>query len=131
VNRPDDATRSPADATKVLYIDDDQLLLDLQADIAAEREAIELVTTPDTDRARALLDDREFDCVVVGGKPTVTSARRFARKVQTAHPDTPLVRYAWETSEDDADEVFDSVLEKQVEAAGTVQLLDRAKWLDD
>ena len=131
MNRPDDATRSPADAIKVLYIDDDQLLLDLQADIAAEREAIELVTTPDTDRARALLDDREFDCVVVGGKPTITSARRFAREVQTAHPDTSLVRYAWETSENDTDEVFDAVLEKQVEAVGTVQLLDRAKWLDD
>jgi len=131
VNKPDDATRSPAEAARVLYVDDDQLLLDLQADIAAEREAIELVTTTDTDRAKALLDDREFDYVVVGGKRTVTSACRFAREVRAAHPDTPLVRYDWEASGDDVDAVFDSVLEKQVEAAGTVQLLDRVRWLDD
>ena len=131
MNESFSSKQSHADATRVLYVDDDQLLLDLQADIAAEREAIELVTTTNTDRAKALLDDREFDYVVVGCKRTVSSVRRFAREVHTEYPDTSLVRYAWEVREDHAGEVFDSVLEKRVEAAGTVQLLDRVRWLDD
>ncbi|WP_336337997.1 hypothetical protein [Haloarcula brevis] len=131
MNQPDDTTQSPAGVTRVLYVDDDPLMLDLQADIAAEREAIELVTTPDTDRAMELLDDREFDYVVVGIERPGAAAHRFARAVHAAHPDTALVRYAWEPAEDDADRVFDRVLAKQVEAAGTIQLLDRVRWLDD
>ncbi|MGB9954101.1 hypothetical protein ACOZ4F_17060 [Haloarcula marismortui] len=131
MNELDDGAHSPTDTTRVLYLDDDQFLLDLQADIAAEREGIELATTPDTDRAKALLDDSEFEYVVVGGKRTITSAHGFAREVQATYPDTSLVRYAWETGEDGAGEVFDSVLEKQVEPTGTIQLLDRVRWLDD
>jgi len=123
---------STADTTTVLYVDDDQLLLDLQADIADEREAVELVTTPNTDRAMTLLDDHEFDCVVVGSMRTLSAAGRFAREIHTKYPDMMLVRYTWEPWRDDsATEVFDAVLRKQVRAAETVQLLDRVRWLDD
>jgi len=38
VNRTSVSTESTAGTTAVLYVDDDQLLLDLQADIADERE---------------------------------------------------------------------------------------------
>ncbi|MGB9932840.1 hypothetical protein [Haloarcula amylolytica] len=132
MNRTSVSAESTADTTAVLYVDDDQLLLDLQADIADEREAVELVTTPNTDRAMALLDDHEFDCVIVGSRRTVSTVSRFAREVHTKYPDTMLVRYTWEPWEDDSTtEVFDAVLKKQVRAAETVQLLDRVRWLDD
>ncbi|WP_167467346.1 hypothetical protein [Haloarcula quadrata] len=45
MNQTSASEQSTADPTTVLYVDDDQLLLDLQADIADEREAVELVTT--------------------------------------------------------------------------------------
>jgi DNA-binding NtrC family response regulator len=132
VNRTSVSAESTADPTAVLYVDDDQLLLDLQADIADEREAVELVTTPNTDRAMALLDDHEFDCVIVGSRRTVSTVSRFAREVHTKYPDTTLVRYTWEPWEDDSTtEVFDAVLKKQVRAAETVQFLDRVRLLDD
>jgi len=131
VNRTNVSEQSTADITTVLYVDDDRLLLDLQADIADEREAVELVTTPDTDRAMALLADHEFDCMVVGSRPTVTTVSRFASEVHTKYPDTTLVWYTWEPWQTDAGEVFDAVLEKQVRAAETVQLLDRVRSLDD
>ena len=131
MNRPDDGTQSPADTARVLYVDDDQLLLDLQTDIAAEREALELVTTTNSGRALALLDDNEFDYVVVGSRRPGATAGEFAREVHAAHPDNSPERYTWDIREDGAAEVFDSALEKRVEAAGTIQLLDRVRWLDD
>ncbi|MDQ2071530.1 hypothetical protein RBH20_03160 [Haloarcula sp. H-GB4] len=131
MNQTSASEQSTADPTTVLYVDDDQLLLDLQADIADEREAVELVTTPNTDRAMTLLTDREFDCVVVGRRRTASSVGNFARTVNTKYTDTTLVRYTWEPWSDDADEVFDAVLEKQIRAAETVQFLDRVRWLDD
>jgi len=131
VNRTSVSAEFAADTTTVLYVDDDQLLLDLQADIADEREAIELVTTPNADRAMSLLDDHEFDGVVVGNMRTGSAAGRFAREVHTEYPDVTLVRYTWEPWQSDATEVFDAVLKKQVRAAETVQLLDRVRSLDD
>ena len=96
-----------------------------------EREAVELVTTPNTDRAMTVLADREFDCMVVGRRRTASSEGNFARAVNTKYPDVTLVRYTWEPRPDDTDEVFDAVFEKQVKGAKTVQFLDRVRWLDD
>ncbi|GGK81964.1 hypothetical protein [Haloarcula sebkhae] len=131
MNQTSASEQSTANPTTVLYVDDDQLLLDLQADIADEREAVELVTTPNTDRAMTLLADRKFDCVVVGRRRTTPSVGNFARTVNTKYTDTTLVRYTWEPCPDDADKVFDAVLEKQIKATETVQFLDRVRWLDD
>ncbi|QCP92980.1 hypothetical protein [Haloarcula marismortui] len=131
MNQTSASEQSTADPTTVLYVDDDQLLLDLQADIADEREAVELVTTPNTDRAMTVLADREFNCVVVGRRRTASSEGNFARAVNTKYPDVTLVRYTWEPRPDDTDEVFDAVFEKQVKGAKTVQFLDRVRWLDD
>ena len=131
MNQTSASEQSTADPTTVLYVDDDQLLLDLQADIADEREAVELVTTPNTDRALALLTDHEFDCVVVGSKPTASSVGNFAREVHTKYPDVTLVQYTWEPRQNDADGMFDAVFERQVMATQTVQLLDRVRSLDD
>ncbi|KAA9398636.1 hypothetical protein Har1130_10480 [Haloarcula sp. CBA1130] len=131
MNRTDVSEQSTPEATTVLYVDDDQLLLDLQADIADEREAIELVTTPNTDRAMSLLADHGFDCVVVGSRRTVSTPGRIAREVHTEYPEVTLVRYTWEPWQGDAGEVFDAVFKKQVKPAGTVQLLDRVRWLVD
>ena len=131
VNRTSGSAESTADTTTVLYVDDDKLLLDLQADVADEREAVELVPTPNTDRAMALLADHEFDCVIVGSRRTVSTVSRFAREVHTKYPDTTLVWYTWEPWQDDASGVFDAVLKKQVRATETVQLLDRVRSLDD
>jgi DNA-binding NtrC family response regulator len=132
VNRTSISAGSTADTTTVLYVDDDQLLLDLQADIADEREAVELVTTPDTDGAMTLLADHEFDCVVVRSMRTGSAAGRFAREVHTEYPEITLVRYTWEPRTDDsATEMFDAVLRKQVRATETVQLLDRVRSLGD
>ena len=131
MNQTNASEQSTATPTTVLYLDDDQLLLDLQADIADEREAVELVTTPNTDRAMTVLADREFDCVVVGRRRTASSVDNFAHTVNTKYPDMTLVRYAWEPRPDDTDEIFDAALKKQVGATETVQFLDRVKWLDD
>ncbi|MFY4811840.1 hypothetical protein ACOJIV_03910 [Haloarcula sp. AONF1] len=131
MNQTSASEQSTANPTTVLYVDDDQLLLDLQADIADEREGVELVTTPNTDRAMTLLADREFDCVVVGNRRTASSVGDFASAVSTTYPDTSLVRYTWEPWQDDTGEMFDAVFGKQIKATETVQFLDRVRWLDD
>jgi len=131
VTRTGVSEQSPSETTAVLYVDDDRLLLDLQADIADRREEIELVTTPSIDRAVALQDGCDFDYVVVGSGRAGSMADRFTRDAPTASPDTTAVLYAWEPWATDVAEAFDAVLQKQVRPAETVQLLDRIRWLDN
>ena len=96
-----------AGTIRVLHVDDDPNLAELVATfLEREDDRIDVATATDPETGRALLVERDVDCVVSDYDMPESNGIEFLETVRERHPDLPFILYTGKGSEEVASEAI-------------------------